>query len=520
MTRVAVVGAGAAGMLAALRLAAYAEVVLLTKGALGEGNTQWAQGGIAAAVGPGDSPQLHAADTVAAAAGLADPHVAAVLGEAGPECVRQLAALGVSFDTDGSGVALGLEAAHSVSRVLHAGGDATGAAIASVLARAALTSDIDVREHRFVTDLVLAGGRVAAVEVLGPDGPEVLDVDEVVLASGGAGSLYEFSTNPASATADGVAIAARAGAVLADLEFVQFHPTALAGPSPFLVSEAVRGAGAVLRDESGARFLADVHPAAELAPRDVVARGIAAAMARQHGRPVTLDATGVPDLAQRFPSIHRAVTARGLDWTREGIPVAPAAHYWMGGVLTDTAGRTSVPGLWAVGEVACTGVHGANRLASNSLLEALVFAGRCAEAVLGARRAASAAPLPPAPDVEPLAAPDAARAGAGVPFSRAALQAAMWAGAGLVRSQESLEAARGALATWRCVARQPASVGDLEDANLLLAGALLVEAALQRRESRGAHFRADAPHPDPGQAVRRLRRIPATAPALTEWSST
>ncbi|HET7397330.1 MAG TPA: L-aspartate oxidase [Intrasporangium sp.] len=520
MTRVAVVGAGAAGMLTALRLAAYADVVLLTKGALGDGNTGWAQGGIAAAVGPGDSPDLHASDTLAAAAGLADAQVVRLLSGAGPACVRELAELGVGFDTDGAGPALGLEAAHSVSRVLHAGGDATGAAIARALARAVRVSDVDVREHRFVTDLVLGGSRVAGVEALGPHGREVLYVDEVVLASGGAGSLYAFSTNPVGATADGVAIAARAGALLADLEFLQFHPTALAGPDTFLVSEAVRGAGAVLRDESGRRFLGDVHPAGELAPRDVVARGIAAAMARQHGRPVTLDATGVPDLARRFPSIHRAVTARGCDWTREGVPVAPAAHYWMGGVATDAEGRTSLPGLWAVGEVACTGVHGANRLASNSLLEALVFAARCAEAMRDGADRPLDAPVDVPVDAQPL--PETSSTSTGlpvdVPFSRPDLQATMWIGAGLVRSRESLEAAAATLAAWRRSMREPDSVADLEDANLLLAGALLVDAALQRRESRGAHFRADHPHPDPGQAVRRLRRIPATAPTLTERS--
>jgi len=510
VTRVAVVGAGAAGMLSALRLAASAEVVLITKGALGDGNTRWAQGGIAAAVGAGDNPALHAADTVAASAGLADPHVVALLSDAAPVCVRELAALGVAFDRDGAEPALGLEAAHSVPRVLHVGGDATGAAIALALARAVRNSAVHVREQCLVTDVVLAGSRVAGVEVIGPDGNEILDVDEVVLASGGAGSLFALSTNPVGATADGVAIAARAGALLADLEFMQFHPTALAGWDPFLVSEAVRGAGAVLRDESGRRFLLEVHPAGELAPRDVVARGIATAIARQQGRPVTLDATGVPDLALRFPSIHQAVNDRGIDWTHEGVPVAPAAHYWMGGVATDAQGHTSLPGLWAVGEVACTGVHGANRLASNSLLEALVFAVRCADALTQG----TVRPLEAAVDAQPLPQHGAPE----VPFSRTALQATLWAGAGLVRSEESLQHAARRLAAWRPARPEPVSVADHEDANLLLAGALLVDAALHRRESRGAHFRADHPEPDPTQALRRLRRIPATAPALSEWS--
>lgn len=530
MTRVAVVGSGAAGMLVALRLAPACAVVLITKGALGDGNTRWAQGGIAAATGPDDSAALHAADTVAAGAGLTEPAVAALLAADGPARIADLIGLGLRFDRhdadDDRGdpaPARGLEAAHAVARVLHVGGDATGAGIAAVLAAAVRASGVVVHEHTMAVDLLLRDGAVSGLETLDAHGPGLLAVDHVVLATGGAGQLFAHTTNPTGATADGVALAARAGAVLADLEFLQFHPTALAVPGSPLVSEAVRGEGAVLLDAAGHRFMADLHPAAELAPRDVVARGIAAAM-RGHGdMPVRLDATAIPGLAARFPTIDATTRAAGFDWTCEPIPVTPAAHYWMGGVATDTDGRTSVPGLWAIGEVACTGVHGANRLASNSLLEALVFADRCARALPRADAASPVCP-PAAPpsgwstQTTPTP-PDAAPVPRGnAPFSRAALQRLLWTDAGLVRSAESLGRAAAVITAWRAVQPAPTSVAgcsltEREDANLLLAGALLVDAALQRRESRGAHFRSDFPGPDPAQAVRVFRRpAPPTTP--------
>ncbi|WP_036327256.1 FAD-binding protein, partial [Microbacterium sp. B19] len=340
-----------------------------------------------------------------------------------------------------------------------------------------------VREHTLLRDLVVEDGRVVGIDVETDGAVERLRADAVILATGGAGQLYSHTTNPASATGDGIAAALRAGAAVADLEFVQFHPTALAAGEPFLVSEAVRGDGATLVDDEGRRFAFDAHPDGELAPRDVVARANARAMAAQGGRPVRLDATalGAERLARRFPTIDAAVRARGLDWSREPIPVTPAAHYLMGGVVTDLDGRTTVPGLYAVGETARTGVHGANRLASNSLLEGAVFGARAGDAAAaGARWTRVEAPAAVAlPDVDP--APDAPA------FSRAALQQLMWEHAGLVRDAAGLGRAAGVLAAWAADA-QPRSV---EDAGLLLLARHVVAAALARTGSIGAHYRSD-----------------------------
>ena len=398
---IVVVGSGIAGLTAALEASERHEVTLITKAELAESNTRYAQGGIAAVMFDDDSVENHVADTIAAGAGLCNPEAVRVLCEEGPERVRDLIQRGVEFDRANGEFARGLEAAHSHARVLHAGGDATGAAVELALVAAVRAAGIRVLEHHFLADLVLAdssgrsvgnsgqspvsrfSSRVSGVSVITASG-EVLNfrADAVILASGGAGQLYRHTTNPVVATGDGAAAAIRAGAVMADVEFYQFHPTSLAIPGNFLISEAVRGERAVLRAADGTRFLADVHPLAELAPRDVVARGIAAQMEKQPGQPVLLDATalGAEFLSERFPSISRACAANGLDWARVPIPVTPAAHYWMGGIRTDLWGRTSVPGLFAVGEVAATGVHGANRLASNSLLESLVFASRGASA--------------------------------------------------------------------------------------------------------------------------------------------
>ena len=288
-------------------------------------------------------------------------------------------------------LALGLEAAHAHPRILHVDGDATGAAISAALLEQVGEADITLMARTTVLDLIMVAGRAVGVRLL--DGTEV-SADAVVVATGGAGQLYRHTTNPEVATGDGVALALRAGAVVADLEFYQFHPTSLAAPGNFLISEAVRGEGATLIDADGERFMPEIHPAAELAPRDVVARGIATQMARQHGLPVRLDATalGAEFLARRFPTIDAACRSRGFAWDRVAIPVTPAAHYWMGGIRTDTWGRTSVPGLYAVGEVACTGLHGANRLASNSLLEGLVYGGRVADAIVADVSASVIAP--------------------------------------------------------------------------------------------------------------------------------
>lgn len=483
--RVIVVGTGIAGLIAAHRASKNHDVVLVTKSRLSESNTRYAQGGIAVALFPDDSVESHVADTLRAGAGLCDPRAVEVLCAEGPGRVRDLIALGVEFDRADGELVRGHEAAHSSRRVLHAGGDATGFAIESALLRAVRRRAIEVHEHTFVTDLVVDGGVVIGVDVIAADATthRILG-DAVVLASGGAGRLFRHTTNPTVATGDGIAAAWRAGAAVSDLEFYQFHPTALALPGNHLVSEAVRGEGAVLRDADGERFMVDVHPDAELAPRDVVARGIAAAMARQGGTPVVLDATalGADYLRTRFPGITAACAERGIDWTAEPVPVTPAAHYAMGGIRTDIDGRTTLPGLFAVGEATCTGVHGANRLASNSLLESLVFAWRAADAldVAGSPLALSTSGAAFTPV-----------AGA-TPVDRDALRDLMWRHAGLERDAAGLTEAAAVLAAWR--ADDPTPAGR-EDANLLDLGRLLVHAALRREESRGAHFRTDFSEP-------------------------
>lgn len=493
MTDAVVVGSGIAGLTFALHAARRGvRVTVAAKGAADHGSTRFAQGGIAGVVFPEDRVEDHVRDTLAAGAGLCDEAAVRVLASEARERIRELAAWGVAFDRDAAGrLRRGLEAAHSFPRILHAGGDATGLHIETALLRAARGAGIRIVEHAFLRDLVVDGGIVRGVRML-VDAREVeLAADAVVLATGGAGQLYARTTNPAVATADGIAAALRAGAEVRDLEFVQFHPTVLAAGAPFLVSEAVRGEGAALIDDDGRRFAFDAHPDGELAPRDVVARAIAARIAAQHGRPVRLDATALPDLRERFPSIDAAVRERGLDWTAEPIPVTPAAHYLMGGVRTDLDGRTTLPGLFAIGETARTGVHGANRLASNSLLEGAVFGARAAAAVADGHGAHPEADPVPQAWAE---APPASRAGR---FSRAALQRLMWDHAGLVRDTDGLTRAAGVLAAWRRDADPAATVAEHEDRNLLRVAEAVVAAARARRASVGAHFLADAaPPPD------------------------
>ncbi len=493
MSHILIVGTGIAGLVAAIEASREHEVTLVTKAELSESNTRYAQGGIAAAMFPDDSVAEHVADTLRASAGLADPRMVQILCGEGPDRIRELIARGVAFDRDGDRLASGREAAHSRARVLHAGGDATGAAIEAALAARISESRLTVLEHNFLADLVVAQGRVTGVELVDSLGTvHILSADVVILASGGAGQLYSHTTNPAVATGDGVAAALRAGAILGDVEFYQFHPTSLAMPGNFLISEAVRGEGAMLLDEAGRRFMTELHPDAELAPRDVVARGIAATMAAQGGRPVHLDATalGAAFLRERFPGITRACEARGIDWTIEPVPVTPAAHYWMGGVRTDEWGRTSLPGLVAVGEVANTGVHGANRLASNSLLESLVFAARSVRALdePSWEPAADSGPVYELPAVEP---------GPSRPIGRSELQALMWDAAGLYRGETGLGAAAAVLAG---SARTTAAIADRETGNLLDIARVVVAAARTRRESRGAHFRLDFPAANPTEA--------------------
>lgn len=517
MSRVLVVGSGIAGLWTAIRAAeAGCDVTVVTKAALGDGATAWAQGGVAAAIFAGDAPARHAADTLAAGAGLGDPEAVRVLTDEGPARIRDLIRFGVGFDRDESGIARGLEAAHSRARILHAGGDATGAAIQAALVATIRRRGIRVLERTTLVDLVMESGRVAGIlAISGEDdsaasggAPVELGAEAVVLATGGSGCLFRHTTNPDVATGDGVAAAARAGALVADLEFVQFHPTALAVPGTPLISEAVRGEGAVLRDAEGRRFLLEVDPRAELASRDVVARAVWRRMAEQGGTPVVLDAThlGAERLAARFPGIDAACRAAGFDWAREPVPVVPAAHYAMGGVVTDLDGRSTLPGLWAVGEVASTGVHGANRLASNSLLEGAVFAERAARDLASAASAdptvsGTAQPVvgrigrhPGAPLGAPAGSSDdallAAPARATVIVDRGELQQLMWDHVGLERDASGLAAASARLNGWR--APEVVDRRTAEDRNLLDLARLTVAAALARTESAGAHTRTDA----------------------------
>jgi L-aspartate oxidase len=509
---VVVLGAGAAGLSAALGLASR-RVDLLAKGPLGRtGASPLAQGGVAGAVGPGDSPALHARDTLAVAGELGDRGAVALLTEEGPERLAELLALGARFDRDATGrLDLAREAAHSRARVLHAR-DATGAELVRALGQAlAGTSGISLFERSIALDLVLDGGRLAGVLARHADGALVLHrAKAAVLATGGIGRAFARTTNPPEATGDGLALAWRAGARLADLELVQFHPTALdvgADPMP-LLTEALRGAGAVLVDREGRRLLASAAGPGELQPRDVVARGLWAALAS--GRRALLDAREAvgESFPERFPTVFGACREHGLDPRVEPIPVAPAAHYHMGGVEVDLDGRTSVPGLWAAGEVACTGVHGANRLASNSLLEALVFGARVARSLAATlphlRRPGGPLELPPsasAPAVDDL---DAAAA-------ESAIRRVAWENVGLVRTASGL---RGALAGIEAVAATLPS-GPTRARNLAIVVRLVATAALARPESRGAHFRADHPAADPAWR-RRILLARAGGPDGTE----
>jgi L-aspartate oxidase len=498
MKRILIVGSGIAGLIAALELSREHAVTLVTKANVSDSNTRWAQGGIAAAMFSDDSIADHIADTLSAGAGLCNPNAVNILCTEGPDRIRDLIRLGVAFDHAENGqFSRGLEAAHSYPRVLHAGGDSTGFSIETALVRAVRAQPtISVLEHTFALDLLTENDVVMGLEVLDSEGLlHTLEADAVILASGGAGQLYLHTTNPSVATGDGVALALRAGAQLADTEFYQFHPTALAGAtssdsSTFLISEAVRGEQAFLLDSNGRRFMQHIHPSAELAPRDVVARGIARQMAEQQGLPVLLDITAksADFLAHRFPSIDAATRARGLDWSRNPIPVTPAAHYWMGGIRTDTYGRTSIPGLYAVGEVACTGVHGANRLASNSLLESLTFAWRCAHSLM--ESSSSTYPAAEFDDTTTLSLSPKDPSRSTIPVDRTALQTLMWTNVGIERTRTNLEAAATQLNQWHA---EGTSVHALETANLLALARVIVAAALAREESRGAHFRNDFP---------------------------
>jgi L-aspartate oxidase len=485
-----IIGGGLAGLMTALRLAPQ-PVILLAKTPIAQGAASaWAQGGVAAAVGEDDDPVLHATDTLAAGDGLSDPVVAARIAAAAPDAIARLERFGVAFDRDAQGrFALGLEAAHGRRRIVHVTGDGTGAAIMRALVAAvAATPSITVIEGLEARRLLVDDRGVAGVLAAGPWSACLLATRCVVLATGGLGGLYAQTTNPLGAIGQGIALAARAGAVLADMEFVQFHPTALAvglDPMP-LVSEAVRGEGAVLVDETGSRFMAGLGRA-ELEPRDVVSRAVAAHIVAGHR--TFLDARKAlgADFARHFPGITARCRAAGIDPAIQPIPVRPAAHYHMGGIAVDSAGRSTVDGLWACGEVAASGLHGANRLASNSLLEAVVMAGFVADSITGTK----AGPLPTPRPVALPAAPDAGP-----------LRALASETLSVVRERTGLEAAVAHL--------QPLAFRGGAAADAALVALLVATAALAREESRGGHWRADFPHPSPAWACHLVQRVDDT----------
>lgn len=533
-----VVGSGVAGLSAAVRAAEVhgLSVGVLTKGELHQATTRWAQGGVAAVLDEDpDSTDLHLADTLAAGAGLCDAEAVRVLVDEGPARVHELIALGAIFDRDAHGrLEKAREGGHTLARVVHAGGAATGAEVERALVAAVHRTATVVLEGWFAADLFVEGGRCAGVTAVAPDGGQQrVRATHVLLATGGAGQLFAVTTNPVEATGDGVAMALRAGVAVADVEFVQFHPTALHAtemPRP-LLTEALRGHGAVIRDRDGQRFID------ELQPRDVVSRAMCARMLHSSADNLWLDATGLDQFAARFPTIASALARLGLDPAHDWLPIAPAAHYLCGGVVSDLDGATTLRGLWVAGETSCTGVHGANRLASNSLLEGMVFGPRVVEAIAagvdGPHATGAMGPLlggsaPSAADGvevrwlgdDPVAAtaePAARLAGTTtVGERRAALQREMTLHAGVLRSADSLAAAAAHVASERAWLRASAGAGAAFDeggrrelANLLEVAAALIASATLRAESRGAHTRSDHPETRDELRVRLLRGTPA-----------
>jgi L-aspartate oxidase len=502
---VLIVGGGVAGLRAALEAARWCRVLLVNKERGNKSNSAYAQGGIAVALGRREEREAHAADTMLTGRGLCRPEAVRILVEEGPRRVRELIRWGVRFDRAGRGFALAHEGAHSRRRILRARGDGIGAEMTSTLLRLVQAHHrITVAHGRFTVDLLVERGRCAGVWMLGPGGRRrAVSAGAVVLATGGIGQVYLRTTNPAVATGDGLAMAYRAGAELEDLEFVQFHPTALAVPGAptFLLSEAMRGEGAILRNPSGEAFLVRYDRRRELAPRDVVARAIWQEMALADTDHVYLDVTSRPRawLKTRFPLIVRTCARYGIDIADTPIPVAPAAHFMIGGVKTDVFGAASLPGLYAVGETACTGVHGANRLASNSLLEGLVFGARTGTAAARfARSCATGRPLPsrsPAPGPARL---DARQLSA----IRADICRLMWEGVGIIRSAVSLECALKGLGRYEWL--RGTAHGDREETevkNLHLVATLIAQAAWRRRGSLGSHYRSD--YPGKGRGWRR-----------------
>jgi L-aspartate oxidase len=497
-----VIGGGVAGLRAAVELAGHGEVLVVTKDAPSESSSEYAQGGVAVVLSDEDEISIHFEDTLRAGDGLCLPKAVGVLVEEGPTRIRELIQWGAEFDKEGAKLAFTQEAAHSKRRILHAHGDSTGHEIMRVLVdKVRSTGAVSKIDYAFTRDLIVRDGRCAGAVVCRQAMKKVLAISAraVVLATGGTGQLYERTTNPPVATGDGMAMAFRAGAELIDMEFVQFHPTALyrAGAPQFLLSEAMRGEGGMLKNVHGRRFMDDYHPARELAPRDVVTRAIRAEMLATDANHVYLDMTHLNGdyLAERFPRINATCLGLGIDISREPIPVSPAAHYIMGGVRTDLWGATTLPGLFAAGETACTGVHGANRLASNSLLEGLVYGERAGltAARFARKRSSDARSLParvfgrqanyspagPSPDIGEL---------------RASLRTLMWNSVGIVRNKADLTSAFKRLRSWeRMMKGQGPDRAVFELRNMITASMLIVRSALLREGSVGAHFRSDFP---------------------------
>jgi L-aspartate oxidase len=520
---VAIVGGGIAGLSVALRLPEHMRVALFTKGQLGESNTRYAQGGLAVALGTDDSPELHFQDTLTAGAGLCDEEAVRILVEHAPEAVRWLIQMGVAFDraqpgssehTTPDGFLLGREAAHSRWRVLHAGGDATGAEIERALMTALRTrSSIALYEETFVSELLVENSRCVGVRAIDRSGHTfTVNAGSTVLANGGAGGLWLHTSNPAGATADGLALAWQAGAALVDLEFMQFHPTVLvANGTSHLISEAVRGEGAYLRNHAGERFMPRYSPQAELAPRDVVARAILSEMLAEDTDCEYLDLRHLPaeKMHARFPTISAICRQHELDLAHDLLPVAPAAHYCMGGVMVDSLGRTALPDLYAVGEVACTGVHGANRLASNSLLEGLVYGIRIADQLSHSAHRYERGIVRKNTQVFPYTSSlteNVVSSGTMEELTsvqvRSQVRQLMWQYASLRRDEEGLLQAKSRLQTLyaQLVAIQHDQLEMLaeytETMNMLQVAELVIVAALERRESRGSHWRSDYQAPD------------------------
>ena len=496
-----IVGSGIAGLYTALLAKEQGSVLVVTKGSIDDCNTRHAQGGIAAAIGKGDSPQLHFRDTIIAGDGLCDEKAVRILANEAPARIAELVNFGVPFDTLDGKIALTLEAAHSAPRILHAGGDATGEHIEVTLSRLVRASKIKLIEDCLATEILVENGTVRGIKALDRRTGSVTEFDcrSLILATGGAGQLFKFNTNSDIATGDGIALAFRAGAEIMDMEFFQFHPTALRlpGVTPFLISEAVRGEGGILRNVDGSRFMPDYTPEGELASRDIVTRSILYEMNKTSSDRVFIDVTHLSPqvITTRFPNIYQFCLAHGLDITRGLVPVAPAAHYMMGGIKTNSWGETNIAGLFAAGETACTGVHGANRLASNSMLEVVVFSKRIVEkakkgisqkAVNATKGAGAHHVLSQRKAPEPVPAP-----------SLSALQQLHWDEVGVIRNRESLTQTANVLAAWQKSLPPATDRPSYELNNLVLTGRLVTEAALLREESRGAHFRSDFPKSSP-----------------------